>query len=396
MIVVVAAIAMTFRFLQLRDEIAAPTIDTTNIDRLAPAWQRHVSGGGSTRATVADGTVFAASDDGALHALDAQTGETRWVGQTAIGLPTSPVVANGTVLLHVAGRLYAFDAECASGGATCAPRWSARTGGGNEAEPTVVDGTVYVVATPGGIKAFPVECNAQCGFLWSAPDLEGHQARTVAVSDGVVWDSSSHALTAFPTACGSGGATCQALIADVAPDGADLASPPAVANGVLYVGASDGRLFAVPTVCASGGSCDPLWEAQTGGAIAATPLVVGNRVYAASSDGLLYAFPSGCADAGASCPALWVGRTGGPLNEPPAVANGLVYVTSTDGNLYVFADTVDPSDTPGSERAPVLVEPIGPLPPSPTVWAARGLVTIAADGTLSAWTVDAASLDGVR
>ena len=291
-VVAVAAIAVTFRFVQLRDTVAAPVIDATNVGRLAPAWQRHIGGGGLSRAVVADGTVYVASDDGALHAVDARTGEIRWVGPTAIGAPTSPVVADGTVLLHVASRLYAFDVDCGSGGATCTPRWSARTGGGNEASPTVADGTVYVVATPGGITAFPLACGMPCTPLWTVPDQEGHMARPLAVSDGVVWDSGSHALSAFPAACGSSGATCQALVANVAPDGADLASGPAVADGVVYVGASDGSLFAVPAGCARGDACGPLWRAQTGGSIVATPLVVGGRVYAASSDGLVYAFPT--------------------------------------------------------------------------------------------------------
>jgi len=139
-----------------------------------------------------------------------------------------------------------------------------------------------------------------------------------------------------------------------------------------------------------------MWEARTSGSITATPLVVGDRVYAASSDGLVYAFPRLCAGSGGLCPALWVGRTGGPLKEQPVVATGLVYVTSTDGNMYVFADAADAVGTRESERAPLLVEPIGPLPPRPTVWGDRALVTIAADGTLSAWTVDGVSLDRER
>ncbi len=394
-VVAVAAIAVAFRFVQLHDAVGAPTIDATNVDRLAPAWQRDISGGGSSRAVVADGIIYAASDDGALSAVDARTGEIQWVGPTALGAPTSPVVAAGTVLLHVGGRLYAFAIDCASGGATCASQWSARTGGGNEAAPTVSDGTVYVVATPGGITAFPLACAMPCTPLWTVTYQEGHMARSVAVSDGVVWDSSTHALSAYPAACGSAGASCQALIANVAPDGADLASPPAIADGVIYVGASDGSLYAVPAACATGdaASCEPLWRAHTGGSIAATPLLAGGRVYVASSDGLIYAFPAMCADPGGSCPPLWVGRTGGPLKEQPVVANGLAYVTSTDGYMYAFADA---SATLGSERAPLVVESVGPLPPTPMVAGGHTLVTIAADGRLTAWTIDGASPDGLR
>ena len=189
-------------------------------------------------------------------------------------------------------------------------------------------------------------------------------ARSVVVSDGVVWDSSTHTLSAYPAACGSAGATCQALVSNVAPEGADLASPPAIADGIIYVGASDGSLYAVPTACAGGGACEPVWRTHTGGSIVATPLVVGDRVYVASSDGFVYIYPTVCADPAGWCPPLWYGRTGGPLKEQPVVANGLVYVTSTDGNMYVFSNA---SDTQGSVRAPLLVEPVGPIPPSPMV-----------------------------
>ena len=218
-------------------------------------------------------------------------------------------------------------------------------------------------------------------------------ARPLAVSDGVVWDSSSHALSAFPADCGSSGAECTALVDRVAPDGADLASGPAVADGVVYVGASDGRLLAVLATCATGASCGPLWRAQTGGSIVATPLVVGGRVYAASSDGRVYAFPTACTDPQGPCSPLWIGRTDGPLKETPVATNGLVYVTSTDGNLYVFRDDCA---TQGSECAPLLVEPVGPLPPGPLIAGDRTLVTIGADGTITAWTVDGLSPDEPR
>src|SRR5262249_49991105 len=44
-----------------------------------------------------------------------------------------------------------------------------------------------------------------------------------------------------------------------------VAVQPAVADGVVYIGAGDGRLYAYKVGCASGGSsCTPLWTASTG------------------------------------------------------------------------------------------------------------------------------------
>ena len=45
--------------------------------------------------------------DGKLHAIDAATGGVLWIGVTQLGTPTSPVVAQGRVLVHVGGSLYA-------------------------------------------------------------------------------------------------------------------------------------------------------------------------------------------------------------------------------------------------------------------------------------------------
>jgi len=249
------------------------------------------------------------------------------------------------------------------------------------------------VASPGGLFAVPLACGTSCSPAWQAPDPAGHVAHPPAVSEGLVWDSSAHVLAAYPAQCGASGATCAPLVEGIRPTGADLSSGPAVSDGVVYVGSSDGALLAVPASCATDGSCEPLWLARTAGPIVATPLVDGDRVYAASSDGTLYAFPVACGTAGGTCSPSWTGETGGALKEPPTVAGDVVLVTSTDGRLYAF-----PRDcrTDGRACTPLVAEPVGALPQSPRVWAGRAVVTIAADGKLTAWSVDGERLDGVR
>ena len=364
----------------------SPAIDATNAGRLAVAWSERVEGTGASAPVVADGVLYVAGSDGKLHAIDAATGDVLWIGVTQVGTPTSPVVAQGRVFVHVGGSLYAFEEGCGTGGAECQPSWHATTGGGNIGTPIVVDGVVYVVAAPGGLSAFAVSCEATttCAPLWLAPDAEGHVAHAPAASEGVIWDSSSHALSAFSEACGTAGATCEPLIQAVRPDGADLLSGPAVADGAVYVGASDGSLYAVSTSCASGGSCRPLWRGQTGGSIVGTPSVVGGRVYVASNDGGLYVFPTSCGTSGAGCDAIWIGRTGGPIRDQPVVSNGVVYVASTDGTLYGFAEACGTTD----DCRPTFQLSLGDLPTRPAVWADRVVFTMSSDATLSAYTID--------
>ncbi len=127
-------------------------------------------------------------------------------------------------------------------------------------------------------------------------------------------------------------------VAWTATTGGVVNSSPSVANGVIYVGSSDGKLYAYAFRCATGGqSCSPLWTGSTGGAIDSSPAAVGTVVYVGSSDGKLYAYSIGCASGGGSCSPLWTATTGGPIHSSPTVESGVVYVGSDDGKLYAFA-----------------------------------------------------------
>ena len=163
--------------------------------------------------------------------------------------------------------------------------------------------------------------------VWSSP----------VVADGVVYVGSyDHKLYAYAVDCNSGGGTCTPLWTATA--GNDIFSSPAVANGVVYVGSWDGNLYAYTVGCNSGGgTCTPLWTATTGGAIFSSPAVSNGVVYVGSGDGKLYAYSVGCAGGGGTCTPLWTATTGNGIVSSPAVADGVVYVGSNDGKLYAYA-----------------------------------------------------------
>src|SRR5581483_4045803 len=155
------------------------------------------------------------------------------------------------------GKLYAFDAAgvtgCSGSPKTCAPLWTAATG----------------------------------GYVWSSP----------AVAGGVVYVGSSDLkLYAFDaagvTGCSGSPKTCAPLW--TAATGGYVFSSPAVAGGVVYVGSDDYKLYAFDAAGASGCSgspktCTPLWTATTGW-VDSSPAVAGGVVYVGSYDGKLYAF----------------------------------------------------------------------------------------------------------
>jgi eukaryotic-like serine/threonine-protein kinase len=111
--------------------------------------------------------------------------------------------------------------------------------------------------------------------------------------------------------------------------GAGIASPLAVANGVVYLGTS-GSAGEVDALSAESGT--QLWSFSTGGPIeSSSPTVAGGVVYVGSTDDNVYALNS------ATGAELWRFPTGSAVESSPAVVNGRVYIGSTDGTLYAFS-----------------------------------------------------------
>jgi outer membrane protein assembly factor BamB/tRNA A-37 threonylcarbamoyl transferase component Bud32 len=111
----------------------------------------------------------------------------------------------------------------------------------------------------------------------------------------------------------------------VASTGSTINSSPSVANGIVYIGSDDHRLYALN---ASTGK--PLWIATTNSRVYSTPTVYNGAIYVGSSDGKLYAFNA------ATGRLLWTVLTRNQIYSSPLVVNGIVYIGSFDANLYAF------------------------------------------------------------
>ena len=79
------------------------------------------------------------------------------------------------------------------------------------------------------------------------------------------------------------------------------------------------------------------WSATTGDSIYSSPAVANGVVYVGSHDGKLYAYAVGCASGGGTCTPLWTATTGVGIFSSPAVANGVVYIGSGDHKLYAYS-----------------------------------------------------------
>lgn len=201
-------------------------------------WEFQTGGRVWIAPAVAEGTVFARSDDGNLYALDATSGQERW--SVAIGWhneSSSPAVVDGTVVVGGAeGITYAFDT------ATGEERWQVALTGIVDTSPAIVDGVVYIGATEpqaaGALHALDASTGSE---LWRA-DVPAGVASSASIADGVAWfgdwDGVLHAVDTTT------GEERWSLPLD---DGY-AASAPAVLDGVVYVGAigtERSHLFAI-------------------------------------------------------------------------------------------------------------------------------------------------------
>jgi outer membrane protein assembly factor BamB len=295
---------------------------------------------------------------------------------------------------------------CSGTPKTCKPLWTGTTGAIELSSPAVAGGVVYIAATDGKLYAFSAAGTTGCSGtpkickpLWTAA-IAG--AGTVgqsspAVAGGVVYVSAATTLYAFSatgtTGCSGTPKVCTPLWTAT---GAGGVWSPAVAGGAVYVGVGAGRLDAFSAAGTTGCSgtppsrtCTPLWTAVTGGNGFTTPTVANGVVYFGSGDTKLYAFSAAagsthCSGIPKTCTPLWTAATGNSISSAPAVAAGAVYVSSGDGTLYAFSAT----GTTGCSGTPKVCTPLWTAagaggPSSPAV--ANGVVYDGAAGKVYAF-----------
>ncbi|WP_436789075.1 outer membrane protein assembly factor BamB family protein [Yinghuangia sp. YIM S10712] len=289
---------------------------------------------------IAGGTVYAASNDGTLYALNAQDGTERWHFTTNAAIGSAPAVVGGVVYLGSDDKkLYAID------GATGLLRWAFETGGIVHS-PVFSGGLVHVGSADGNLYAV----NADGTERWRFPTgNDTHHA--VFAGETVYVGCSDTNLYAVDAASGTkkwtvptGGAvsgfpvvergnvyfaaTDQVLYAAEAATGRPLwklagvspKSGPAVIGGVAYMGGGS-KLFAVDALTGA-----PRGEYATAGDVSA-PTVTGGAVYVGSSDQQLHVLDA------ATLQPRWKFQASAAV-QTPAVADDTVYFGTADNSLY--------------------------------------------------------------
>ena len=259
------------------------------------AWTFEAVGDAYSSPAVAKGVVyFGGSDEdfgtGAhgevgvkdvhLYAVDAQTGQEKWRFATGGSIFSSPAVVDDVVYFGSADHgFYAVDAV--SGSET----WRFEAEGSIASSPAVVDDAVYFTDRDGYLYALNTATGQE---LWRFRVSE--RAFTAEGSDS--WDAGTW-------------------------------SSPAVVDGTVYTGSSDGHVYAVDAATGQ-----ERWKIKTRGDVWTSPAVANGTVYFGSYDTHLYAVDA------ATGAERWRYKTPYRIRSSPAVIGRVVVFGSKDGNLF--------------------------------------------------------------
>lgn len=337
---------------------------------LEQAWRYDADAGfGAAPAVAADGVLMVATRKGEIHGIDIESGRKRGVETAKEPITGAPVLASRTLYAPIAAgkrTIIAHDIE--NGGR----RWALRAGPheagllleGNTLVAAGLDGTVRALEATTGTIRWTVTPDSTAGFF-AAPvlivpnhivvaDDRGRITALDLASGRVVWTQELEAPVYESPAVGSDRLyvpTTRGTLAayNVHGDGSQAwvyraehptvrLSTPAVHDGLVVFGGSDGQLRAVDV--ASGVL---QWSFTSDGNFASAPLIAGNVVYAGAMDETLYALDL------ASGEMLWKHTLDGRIKSAPILHRGHLIVLAEP--KYVYAFTVS--------------SPVAAIPPSP-------------------------------
>ncbi|WP_248910067.1 outer membrane protein assembly factor BamB family protein [Halocatena marina] len=349
----------------------AYTTDSGPTKSVTVSWRynKHLS---SMKAPViADGTVYLGFHDETVEfvALDAATGEEQWrtkLGdESDVGVPDAAAAIVGDVVLAPFGnRLIAFDRRNGD------IRWERQFDEEVNA-PTVVDGVAYFVIRGDGVL---IALDSETGDTTLEQSVGEWAKGAVAVSEDRVFavattDNETSAVVALDTRTGerlwqytnphpitgtpavaketvyvSDARGVHAIASD---DGSRRwrfeghpikerewsnfsvdGSAPAVANGTVYTGAADERVYALDA-----DSGEKRWEFWTWNNVTGDPVVTDETVYIGSEDSYIYALD---VETGTR---HWEFDTAGRIRGTGgAVVDGRLYISTFSDGLYVLEE----------------------------------------------------------
>lgn len=327
------------------DTAAAPP--ATQSSGVTPAFE--------SSAAIVTGTVYVGDRSGALRAIDLKSGMRKWIYRIEDGFEASPAVFDGVVYIGDDGGV--FHAVNADSGKKL---WTFDSGSGIHSSANFLgdkivfgtDGADIICLDVHGQKLWdtkagdrvngspaigPMRAGGPSSVFVSGCDA---QLRAVNMETGAELFArdlgalcpGSPALLPDRLVVGTDGGKVLAL----SPDGkkvlwtfegienqAMVYASPAIANGIVVVGARDRNVYALDLATGK-----KKWAFPTRGEVDSSPVISGGRVYVGSKDKRLYVLDL------ADGKKLWDFAASRGITATPAVGEGVVVIGDTAGNLY--------------------------------------------------------------
>ena len=263
-------------------------------------------------------TVFVSTLQGPLYALDVATGEVRWqrdLGSVQYGGAT---VSNSVVYATGGTHLYALHAF------TGATVWSAE-GGGNisyMATPSVAGGRV-ILGTHTSVRAYSQATGSR---RWTHT-FARHSPVTTAISGKAVYAASGRIQLKMDLATG------HVIWQKTLPRENRAVSTPAVGEGLVVLHIDQGTSQEVYTARSSA-TGQVVWSrayASLGhGVLTSSPAIANGVVYVGAYESIVRAFEA------ATGRLLWDATLDGAAMSSPSIVNGQLEIGTGNGTLYAF------------------------------------------------------------
>lgn len=277
-------------------------------------------GGGNVEFRATDGETTHVADHLYLYAIDRASGEVRWRLRTDERVHTAPVAVGDTLVFATQdGTVHAVDADEREIDWTFS---DVDQPGGPVPTPAVADCTAYLNTPEEGLFALDVRDGQ---LRWRVPEVRSASAPAV-VGGTVYVGSMDGKLLAIDGEEGTVRWTYRS-------GGTTAVSSPAIADGVVVVGDTSGesgvpapRIHAVDADTGEG-----IWTVETEAYVRATPAIADGVAYVAAGNDV---FGIDLEDG----EELWHRQTDWPVFAPLSVTGQGVYAATDNGHLYAFAE----------------------------------------------------------
>lgn len=285
---------------------------------LAERWRVETEFDIESSPLVSEGTVYIASEDRSLYAVDEETGEIEWQRtlEESKGR-ASPAILDDSIFLAPYGsdgqEIHALDKT------TGEERWSRDVvGGGTRGNITATNGTIYY-----GSSGHMIARRADDGEkLWEFfIDVRTSMSSSPAVADGSVYfGTTTEEVYSIDAETGE-------EEWNFSPFG-EVWSDPAIVDDTVYVGSDDGNVYALDA-----DSGDELWSFDLESRVRASPAVAGDTVYVAGGNTLFAIDRNDGSE-------IWRTQRGS-RTVSPIVVDEKVYFAERDSVVAVDAETGD-------------------------------------------------------